>query len=134
MSAAKHILVIDDDPDIHDAIKLILEPAGYEISCALSGPEGVDMLHSLKPDLLLLDIMLSSPSEGFHIAYELKQDEHLKTLPIIMISSIGQTMGMDFAKELGSDYIQADRFLDKPFDAATLRSAVDEVFKEHDSA
>jgi DNA-binding response OmpR family regulator len=80
-----------------------------------------------KPALILLDIMLSSPSEGFHLAYEIRQDPVLKATPIVMISAIGQTMGTDYAKEIGSDYVPAERFIDKPFDAAVLRAAVEEV-------
>ena len=122
--ANKSILLIDDDADIHEAVKMILEPAGYQVECALTGPSGLEAARRRTPDLILLDIMLDSPSEGFHIAYELKKDDVLKAVPVVIISSIGKTMGMDYAKELGSDYVPADQFLDKPFDAATLRSAV----------
>jgi DNA-binding response OmpR family regulator len=122
--ANKSILLIDDDADIHEAVKMILEPAGYQVECALTGPAGLEAARRRTPGLILLDIMLDSPSEGFHLAYELKKDEVLKAVPIIIISSIGKTMGMDYAKELGSDYVPADQFLDKPFDATTLRSAV----------
>ncbi len=130
MLEKRSILVIEDDPDMHDVVHTILGPEGYELTSCYTGPEGMEAARSKKPDLILLDIMLSSPSEGFHLAYELRQDEMLKNVPIIMISSIGQTMGMDYAKELGSDYVQADRFLDKPFDAKTLRDAVTEVLAE----
>ncbi|MBU0637285.1 MAG: response regulator [Planctomycetes bacterium] len=131
-SDGKRILLIDDDPDMHDAVRLILEPAGYQVTCCLTGPAGLEALRRSKPDLLLLDIMLASPSEGFHLAYEVKQDELLKDVPIIMISSIGQTMGMDFGKELGSDYVQADLFLEKPLDAKALRAAVEKVLSGGD--
>jgi CheY-like chemotaxis protein len=90
----------------------------------LTGPAGLEAARRRKPDLILLDIMLDSPSEGFHLAYELKRDDVLKTVPIIIISSIGKTMGMDYAKELGSEYVPVNMFLDKPFDAATLRNAI----------
>jgi CheY-like chemotaxis protein len=122
--ANKTILLIDDDADIHEAVKMILEPAGYQVECALTGPAGLEAARRRAPNLILLDIMLDSPSEGFHLAYELKKDDVLKAVPIVIISSIGKTMGMDYAKELGSDYVPVDQFLDKPFDAATLRSAV----------
>jgi DNA-binding response OmpR family regulator len=124
MADNKTILLIDDDADIHEAVKMILEPAGYKIECALTGPAGLEAARKRKPDLILLDIMLDSPSEGFHLAYELKKDDVLKAVPIIIISSIGKTMGMDYAKELGSEYVPANMFLDKPFDAATLRGSV----------
>ena len=130
MADKRRILVIEDDPDMHDVLKTMLEPAGFELTSCYTGPAGLESARTDKPDLILLDIMLSSPSEGFHLAYDLKQDEVLKDVPIIMISAIGKTMGMDYAKELGSAYVRADRFLDKPFDAETLRNMVAEVLAE----
>ena len=121
------ILLIDDDADMHHAVAAMLEPQGYQVSCRLTGHEGILAARADRPDLILLDIMLSSPSEGFHLAYDLSRDDDLKDVPVIMISSIGTMMGMDYAKELGSDYVQAEKFLDKPIDAETLLSAVGEV-------
>ncbi|MFH1418950.1 MAG: response regulator [Planctomycetota bacterium] len=127
MADVKTILLIDDDADIHEVVKMILEPLGHQIECALTGPSGMEAARRLHPDMILLDIMLDSPSEGFHLAYEFKKDEALKDIPIVIISSIGKTMGIDYSKDLGSDYVPASRFLDKPFDAAQLRSAVEEA-------
>lgn len=125
MSAAgKHILLIDDDPDVQKAVRLMLEPEGYRLTCCPTAQTGLEAIRRDRPDLLLLDIMLTSPSEGFHLAYEIRQDDVLRAIPIIMISSIGQRMGMDYARELGTDYMPAELFLEKPLDAATLRAAV----------
>ncbi|HUU85567.1 MAG TPA: response regulator [Phycisphaerae bacterium] len=122
--AGGRILLIDDDPDMHDAVKMILEPLGHRVTCCSTGPAGLEALRSDPPDLLLLDIMLSSPSEGFYLAAEMKKHPALKDIPIVMISAIGQTMGTAFAKELGSDYVEADLFLEKPLEAGKLREAV----------
>ncbi len=122
--AGERIVIIDDDPDVREALTLMLEPSGYRLKCCSTGPEGVAAIQAERPDVILLDIMLASPSEGFHIAYELKKDDALKKIPIIMISAIGQTMGMDYAKELGSDYVPAEEFLDKPLKAETVLEAV----------
>ncbi|MCP4246016.1 MAG: response regulator [bacterium] len=130
MSDKTEILIIEDDPDMHTVMSATLDPERYALTSCYTGPEGMASARQHKPDLILLDIMLSSPSEGFHLAYELRQDAVLKEVPIIMISSIGKTMGMDYARELGSDYVQAERFLDKPFDAKTLRDTVAEVLAE----
>lgn len=128
MESAEHrILVIDDDPDIHEAVKMILEPQGFKVSCCLTGPSGMAALRAQAPDLLLLDIMLASPAEGFHLAYEIRQDQRLKELPIIVLSAIGKTMGINYAKEIGSEFLPVDRFLEKPFDAIELREAVQSV-------
>lgn len=127
MADNKTILLIEDDADIHDAVKMILEPAGYTVRYESTGPGGLEAMAKTRPDLVLLDIMLETPSEGFHIAYQMKQDDTLKGVPIIMLSAIGKKTGMDYAKELGTDYVPAERFLEKPFDAATLRDAVEAV-------
>ena len=128
-AGGEHIVLIDDDQDMHEAIKLILEPEGYRVSCYSTGPAGLEAVRRDKPDLLLLDIMLASPSEGFHLAYELKEDAILKELPVVMISAIGQTTGMDYAKELGTEYVRAEGFLEKPLDAQTLRATVKKVLE-----
>lgn len=125
--AGERIVIIDDDPDVREALGLMLEPAGYRLTCCSTGPEGMTTIRSDPPDLVLLDIMLASPTEGFHLAYELKKDEAVSNVPIIMISAIGQTMGMDYAKELGSDYVPAEKFLDKPLRAEVVLQAVQEA-------
>jgi len=128
--AGKRIVIIDDDADVREALSMILQPAGYELTCCSTGPEGMAAIHANPPDVLLLDIMLSSPSEGFHLAYELRQDDTLGKIPIIMISSIGETMGMDYSKELGSEYVPAEKFLDKPLTSETVLRAVAEVLAQ----
>lgn len=134
MTADKQrILIIDDDPDVREALTLILEPAGYAVTCCATGPEGLEMVQSQPPDLIMLDIMLASPSEGFHLAYELRRDEQTAMIPIVMISSIGETMGMDYAKELGSDYVPVEKFLDKPLSAEMVLSAVKETLANRDT-
>jgi DNA-binding response OmpR family regulator len=126
----KRLLVIDDDPDVRFSLTHMLEPAGYQVICAPTAEDGMDCIRKDHPDLILLDVMLASPSEGFHLAYELKRDEELKDIPIIMISAIGARMGMDYAKELGSDYLPVDRFLDKPLKSETVLGAVREVLQK----
>ncbi len=126
----KHVVLIEDDTDMHDVIRMMLEPVGYTLTCCTTGKEGVDTARREKPDIILLDIMLSSPTEGFHLAYEMRKDEVLKDTPIIIISSIGQKMGMDFAQELGSDYVPVELFLEKPLDTQQLRDSVEQVLKQ----
>jgi CheY-like chemotaxis protein len=125
--AGAHIVIIDDDPDIRDALMLILESAGYRVTCCATGPEGLAAVRAEATDLILLDIMLTSPSEGFHLAHELRQDEALRRIPIIMISAIGVATALDYAKEADADAVSFERFLDKPLTAATVLQAVAET-------
>ncbi len=128
------ILVIDDDPDIHDALRMMLEPEGHEIHAHLTGPEGLAELRKGKYDLVLLDIMLSSPLEGFYLMDEIRRDNALKHLPVIMISAIGETMGADYAKEMGTGLLEADLFMEKPLDATQIRQAIKDVIQNRKNA
>ncbi len=126
------ILLIDDDPDIHVAVRMILEPLGHCVDCHRTGQAGLDAIRRAPPDLVLLDIMLAHPSEGLQVACELRRDGRLKEIPLILMSSIGQSIGMEYGREMCPDAMSADMFLEKPFDAKTLREAVAWILEQRD--
>ncbi len=126
---AAKVLVVDDDPDIVEGMRLTLESAGYKVLSASSGKEGLELARKEKPGLVLLDVMMETLSEGFHVAYELKQDPVLKSVPIVMVTAVGKESGIDFAKEAGSEYIQADAFLEKPVEPKKLLEVVGKFLK-----
>ena len=130
-SPDKHVQLIDDDPDMHDIVRLILERLGYRVSCYSTGPAGMEALRREPPDVLLLDIMLASPTEGLVLANDIKSDGDLKAIPIIMISSIGHSLGADYAREVGADSVPVEDFLEKPLAPHKLRAAVNRVFENH---
>ena len=73
------ILLIEDDLDIHHAVRAMLPKPEFRVVCCNNGPTGLEALRRNPPDLVLLDIMLATPSEGFHICYEMKEDHlHLE--------------------------------------------------------
>lgn len=121
---AKRILLIDDDPDMDAVMRMILEPEGYEVVYCRTGAAGMETLRRQPPDLVLLDIMLSDPSEGLRVACQMRHDERLKGIPIIMISAIGEQIGEDYYSEVCPGTASGDLFLEKPFDPRTVREAV----------
>jgi DNA-binding response OmpR family regulator len=123
-TAGARILLIDDDRHMHEAVRLILEPLGYEVHCFTTVPDGQAHLEQSGADLLLLDIMLSTPTEGLEFRQQLRQNQHYDNLRIIMFSSVAAPSGQIYAQELGDDRIDSDMFLEKPLDARTLREAV----------
>ena len=125
--AGKKILLIDDDLDMHHAVRLILEPQGFQINCQVTGAAGLESVRQDVPNLILLDIMLASPSEGLELAAMLKNDPQLMNIPIIMISSISKLVGADLARQAGVDFVSAERFIEKPLEARTLLAAVQEI-------
>ncbi len=124
------IVLIDDDLDIHLAVQMILEPLRYTVTCYQTGQAGLQAIRRDPPDMVLLDIMLTHPSEGLQVACELRRDDKLKRIPLILMSAIGQSIGMEYGREVCPDAMSPDMFLEKPFDAATLREAVSWVLAQ----
>jgi len=130
---SKKILIVDDDEDIVDSLTIMLESKGYEVIAARSGEQGMKLVEEQRPDLILLDVMMEKLTTGFHIGYELRKHPEHKSIPIIIISSIGEATGFDIAAERETDYIAADEFLEKPVKPEVLLKRVAELIHEEDS-
>ena len=114
------ILIVDDDPDILEAGRLVLEREGYEVTCASSRAEGMQKVGEVSPDLLILDVMMQSPDDGFVMAQDLRRDGC--KLPIMMLTSVGAAVGMSFDKD--DEMAPVDEFQSKPIDPAVLVAKV----------
>jgi len=88
MNTAKKILIVDDDIDIITVVKAILRSKGYEVISANDKIEGLEKIRTEKPDLAILDVMMTSPYEGFEMAKEVVEDPAMKDLPVIIQTSI----------------------------------------------
>lgn len=123
-SDAAHILLIDDDPDMHDVVRLILAPEGYRLTCCASSRTGLQVLREDPPQLLLLDIMLSTPTEGWAVAERVRADQALTAMPIVMVSSMPRESGFEQVDRWGNPSVRPEQFLEKPLDADELRATV----------
>jgi CheY-like chemotaxis protein len=123
------ILVIDDDPDMVLAARLCLQGAGYEVFDAASGEEGLRMLKEIEPDLIVLDVMMDTTTEGFHLALQLRSPDPDSPLaayshiPILMLTALHTTTDLRFGPE--EDYLPVDAFVDKPVDPDDLVGKVE---------
>jgi len=114
------ILIIDDDPDISEAMRLILETADHEVAEARDGQSGLAKVKEFNPDLIILDVMMESDSAGFHVAYQLRSADPnseyapYAKVPILMITAIGTQKGMAFSPETDADFLPVDDFVEKP--------------------
>ncbi len=98
---AKKILIIEDEEIIYSLLQKKLTEEGYQISIAKDGVEGMEKMKEAKPDLVLLDIVMPRKG-GFEVMEEMRGDESLKGIPIVVISNSGQPVELDRAKELGA--------------------------------
>jgi len=99
----KKILLVEDEELIIELLERKLSQAGYEIVVARNGEEGLEKLRTMekKPDLVLLDIIMPKKG-GFEVMEEIRKDENLKKIPVIIISNSGQPVELDKAKQLGA--------------------------------
>ncbi len=104
------ILVIDDDPDIVEAVQFFLEKAGHQTAGAYSRREGAAKLEEFDPDLLILDVMMEQPDDGLAIAQELRRRGWKR--PILMLTSIGHVTGLEYGKQ--DALVPVDDFQEKP--------------------
>jgi CheY-like chemotaxis protein len=123
MGTAK-ILVVDDDPDLVEAMRTVLEGAGFDCVHALSGTRALELLPKENPDLMVLDVMMDEMTEGFHVAYKIRKPETglepFVDIPIIMLTAIGQRTGMKFDRLTDGEYLPVDEFLEKPVQPSVL--------------
>ncbi len=121
--AKKRILVVDDERDLVEMLSVRLKANGYEVFVAQDGQEGLDQARSLKPDLIILDLMLPK-LDGYKICRMLKFDEEYKQIPIILFTARAQKVDAILGKEVG-----ADAYITKPFEAEILLSKIVELLK-----
>lgn len=117
-SLPANILVIDDDPINFDVIETKLDPENYQLSYAASGDEGFELLKSIQPDVILLDMMMPGMT-GIEFCHKFKQSPAFAHIPVIMVTAL--TTKEDLAKCLEAG---ADDFVSKPVDTLELRSRV----------
>lgn len=123
------ILLVDDDPDFAASTTALLQSAGHSVLWAKTGEEALRMARQDRPDLILLDVMLSERTEGFFVLQEIRRDTELKDIPVIVISSIyAECPGFRVSPE--KDWLPAERFLAKPVDPITLITEVRRVVEE----
>ena len=116
------ILVVDDDPDFVLNSRAILEAEGYEVIDACNGSQALPLMRRERPDLILLDVMMSTTLEGLEVCREVRSDPDLQDVPIIMISSIASS---EYASEFPEDeLIPIDTWMPKPVEPTALLKAI----------
>ena len=118
------ILIIDDDIDLVEAMRLTLESEGFLVIDAQDGQKGLEKIEQESPDLVLLDVMMKTQDEGFHIAYQIRNNAKTADLPIIMLTAVGQETGFSFDKDKDEDFLPVNEFMEKPVNPDTLIEVV----------
>lgn len=121
---AKKIMIVDDEPDILFTVGQMLEISGYEVIKAVNGDDCLKKLNEIRPDLVLLDIMMPGMS-GWDVAAKIKENPKWSDIPIVFVTAKGDAMSVGMGNMAAEDYIT------KPFDIMDLKSRVEKVLSRH---
>ena len=116
----KKILIVDDEQDIVESLKFVLEVSGFSCYCAYNGEDGLKMAKEIVPDLIILDVMMPKIN-GYKISRLLKFDAKYKDIPILMVTARSQDEDKLIGEETG-----VDEYITKPFELDEIVKKVEE--------
>ncbi|OVE76142.1 hypothetical protein BVX98_06540 [bacterium F11] len=116
------ILVVDDEKDVVELLKFLLEKDGYVVTTASNGREALDMVQKESPDLILLDVMMPE-MDGYTVQTQLLENPQTKDIPVIILTAKGQL------KDVFAMSANVQAYIEKPFDPKSLRSKIQEAIQ-----
>ncbi len=129
--ANEKILIVDDDVDLTKALQVTLESEHYTVVTATDRTEGMGKVRTDKPNLIILDVMMSTWQDGFEMSRELKKDPQFKDIPILILTAVKGRTGINFESTAGDPvWLPVDGFLDKPVEPEQLLSKIQELLTE----
>jgi len=120
------IAIIDDDPDIIDASSLVLTSKGHEVITANNPDDGYKIVKENSPDLIILDVMMNEPDDGFFLAQKFRKN-NIAT-PIIMYTSVSKTTGIDYGV---NEMVPVNEYVEKPISPAQLIEKVEKLLHQN---
>ncbi|WP_300034784.1 response regulator [uncultured Roseobacter sp.] len=120
-----HLLLVEDETNIIEAIRFLLSREGWEVDTHSNGTDAAEVIRDLKPDIVILDVMLPGKN-GFDILEELRAHEQTADLPVLMLTARGQSRDREMAEKAG-----VSRFMTKPFSNTEVLNAVRDMLCLH---
>lgn len=126
---SQKILIVDDDIDLVEVLRIVLESHGYDVIDAQDGDRGLRLIEKEKPDLIILDVMMRTEDEGFYIAEKIRSQPNIANIPIIMLTAVCQQTGYQYKKN--DDVLPVDEFIEKPVMPNTLIKLIQKYIGEN---
>jgi CheY-like chemotaxis protein len=127
MTVKRRILLVDDDIDFVAANKALLEASDYEVMTAQDGSEALSLAQSQRPDLILLDVMMKTDTEGFEVSRKIREIPDIKRIPVILLTGIRRSMNLPFKFEPDEDWLPVSRILEKPVQPEKMLAVIKEA-------
>jgi two-component system alkaline phosphatase synthesis response regulator PhoP len=126
---AKKILLVDDDPDLVEAVSTILESKGYAVVKAYGGVEGLKKAQTENPDLIVLDVMMPD-KDGYEVCKELKADKKYRSIPVLLLTAVVSNIPTTkYTHQMGKD-MEADDYMDKPVEPEELVKRIETLISK----
>jgi len=125
----KKILVVDDDIDVLETRKIVLEHNNFDVVTATNIKVAEEILKNDSIDLIILDVMMEKDSDGFNFAQYVKGDERFKTIPIILATAVNQRTKFKFDLEKDGNFLPVEKFMEKPIDPDDLIATIRGLLK-----
>lgn len=127
MSDAQTVLIVDDDPDFVESNRDLLEAYGYRVLAAHDGAAGLELARKEKPDIMILDVMMATQTEGFEVARKIPQTPELQGLPVLLVTGVTKDLHLPFGFEPDATWLPVQRVLEKPIAPARLLAEIEKV-------
>lgn len=130
MTKDANILVVDDDPDIREVLRLVLEGAGYAVREAIDGKDAMQRIDEGLPDFIILDVMMNTDTEGFDLMYTLRERSDTAEIPVILLTSfLGKvrSSGPEAFEYIMGERWPASWIFEKPLNKEKLLHKIDAI-------
>lgn len=126
---SKKILIVDDDPDLVEAVTMILESKNYDVAAAYGGMEGLEKAKTEKPDLIVLDVMMPD-KDGYAVCKEMKADPQLSRIPVLLLTAVvSKIPTTHYTQQMGLE-TEADDYIDKPVEPEELVKRIETLLSK----
>ena len=126
---SKLILVVDDDIDVVESRKIILEHNNFDVITATNIEVAWELLEKHPVDLIILDVMMKKDSDGFNFAQKMKADSRYSSIPVILATAVNQRTKFKFDPNEDGDFLPIEKFMEKPIDPDDLIMAIRGLLK-----
>ncbi len=123
------VLIVDDEADFVDLVQKHLESSGFDVTVAYSGDDGLKSIREIHPDIVILDVMMPD-SDGYDVCAEIKQDEYLRDIPVIMLTAVASRVPSTRYSHQDAMTMEAEDYIAKPASGKQIEQAIRRLLDE----